>query len=241
LGYFKFKKMTPQTKKGLIITGVVAVLVSVTIKLIAKKPTANSDSTGGNTGDNTGGSTGDNTNRTNDTSIVGKVAIARANDIYVRKGAEEYSNIAYNNIIGVLSTGENAGTISASAIGSDGKLWYAVSRGSDYSCPYLTCGFHMAHNSGWVKSAESQLKVTEGLARVAHHRQRAMLDRIEASRIDADELGVRRERRPRTRREIFESCAYGDDDIGLGRQRVRRLGTRDTDRTAVAGVVGEQA
>jgi len=155
--------MTPQTKKGLIITAVVGVLIFVAIKAMAKKPTAlpnPSAPTNGNTSSPTDGSTNSGgvfTPPTNDVSIVGKVATAKSDNVYVRKEADEYSNLVYNNIVGVLRNGETAGTVSASAIGTDGKLWYAVDRGAEYNCDFATCGIHLSNSSGWVKSAEVNL------------------------------------------------------------------------------------
>jgi len=131
--------MTAQTKKGLIITGVITAIVFVAYKILAKKPTYD---TGGGTGG--GGTSGGG----DDTKIVGKRAIANKSNVYVRKNAEEYSNIAYNNIVGVLAMSENAGTVSASAKDKSGVNWYSVNRGYEYDCPFMTCGFHLSASSG---------------------------------------------------------------------------------------------
>lgn len=151
--------MNAQTKKGLIITGVITAIVFVAYKLLAKKPTYD---TGGGTGGDTGGGTGGNTGGggnppINDTKIVGKRAVANKSNVYVRKNAEDYSNIAYNNIVGVLAISENAGTVSASAKDKSGNTWYAVNRGYEYDCPFMTCGFHLSASSGWVKSSDVNL------------------------------------------------------------------------------------
>ena len=157
--------MTPQTKKGLIITAAVGVLIFVAFKVMAKKPTVLLTApTGaeGNTGSTTGSSGSSNgsggfTPPTNDVSIVGRVATAKADNVYIRKAAEEYANLVYNNIVGVLKNGESAGTVGASAIGTDGKLWYSVDRGAEYNCDWETCGMHLANYSGWVKASEVNL------------------------------------------------------------------------------------
>jgi len=140
--------MTAQTKKGLIITGVITAIVFVAYKILAKKQTYD---TGGGTGG--GGTSGGG----DDTKIVGKRAIANKSNVYVRKNAEEYSNIAYNNIVGVLAMSENAGTVSASAKDKSGVNWYSVNRGYEYDCPFMTCGFHLSASSGWVKASDVNL------------------------------------------------------------------------------------
>jgi hypothetical protein len=155
--------MTPQTKKGLIITAVVGVLIFVAVKTMAKKPTTlanpNTPPSGNinNPTDATNNSGGVFAPPTNDVSIVGKVATAKTDNVYVRKDADEYANLVYNNIVGVLKNGETAGTVSASSIGTDGKLWYSVDRGAEYNCDFATCGIHLSNNSGWVKSSEVNL------------------------------------------------------------------------------------
>jgi hypothetical protein len=147
--------MNAQTKKGLIITGVITAIVFVAYKILSKKPTYDtSGDTGGNTGGNTGGG---GTPPINDTTIVGKRAVANKSNVYVRKNAEEYSNVAYNNIVGVLAISENAGTVSASAKDKSGNTWYSVNRGYEYDCPFMTCGFSFSASSGWVKSSDVNL------------------------------------------------------------------------------------
>jgi hypothetical protein len=143
--------MTAQTKKGLIITGVITAIVFVAYKILSKKQT---NTTGDNTGGNTGGG---GTPPINDTTIVGKRAVANKSNVYVRKNAEEYSNVAYNNIVGVLAISENAGTISASAKDKSGNTWYSVNRGYEYDCPFMTCGLSFSASSGWVKSSDVNL------------------------------------------------------------------------------------
>jgi hypothetical protein len=143
--------MTAQTKKGLIITGVITAIVFVAYKILSKKQT---NTTGDNTGGNTGGG---GTPPINDTTIVGKRAVANKSNVYVRKNAEEYSNVAYNNIVGVLAISENAGTVSASAKDKSGNTWYSVNRGYEYDCPFMTCGLSFSASSGWVKSSDVNL------------------------------------------------------------------------------------
>jgi hypothetical protein len=153
--------MNAQTKKGLIITGVITAIVFVAYKILAKKPTYDTGG-GGTGGGNTGGGTGGNTGGggtppIDDRVIVGKRAVANKSNVYVRKNAEEYSNVAYNNIIGVLAISENAGTVSASAKDKSGNNWYSVNRGYEYDCPFMTCGFTFSASSGWVKASDVNL------------------------------------------------------------------------------------
>jgi hypothetical protein len=150
--------MNAQTKKGLIITGVITAIVFVAYKILAKKPTY--DTGGGGTGGGStggGGTGGGGTPPIDDTKIVGKRAVANKSSVYVRKNAEEYSNVAYNNIVGVLAISENAGTVSASAKDKSGNTWYSVNRGYEYDCPFTTCGFTFSASSGWVKSSDVNL------------------------------------------------------------------------------------
>ena len=145
--------MNAQTKKGLIITGVITAIVFVAYKILAKKPTYDTGGdTGGGTGGTGGGTGGGGTPPIDDTKIVGKRAVANKSNVYVRKNAEEYSNLAYNNIVGVLAISENAGTVSASAKDKSGNNWYSVNRGYEYDCPFMTCGFSFSASSGWVKA-----------------------------------------------------------------------------------------
>ena len=146
--------MNAQTKKGLIITGVITAIVFVAYKILAKKPTYD---TGGGTGGTGGGTGGGGTPPIDDTKIVGKRALANKSNVYVRKNAEEYSNVAYNNIVGVLAISENAGTVSASAKDKSGNNWYSVNRGYEYDCPFMTCGFSFSASSGWVKASDVNL------------------------------------------------------------------------------------
>ena len=146
--------MNAQTKKGLIITGVITAIVFVAYKILAKKPTYD---TGGGTGGTGGGTGGGGTPPIDDRVIVGKRASANKSNVYVRKNAEEYSNVAYNNIVGVLAISENAGTVSASAKDKSGNNWYSVNRGYEYDCPFMTCGFSFSASSGWVKASDVNL------------------------------------------------------------------------------------
>ena len=150
--------MNAQTKKGLIITGVITAIVFVAYNILAKKQTYDTGGdTGGGTGGTGGGTGGGGTPPIDDTKIVGKRALANKSNVYVRKNAEEYSNVAYNNIVGVLAISENAGTVSASAKDKSGNTWYSVNRGYAYDCPFTTCGFTFSASSGWVKASDVNL------------------------------------------------------------------------------------
>jgi hypothetical protein len=88
------------------------------------------------------------------TKYVGRQAFAVSADTNVRK-EPVVNNGVYNNIVGVLTKGELAGTIGDVVVGKDGKVWYYVSRTKDnkYSCPYMTCGVSIYNYwIGYVRS-----------------------------------------------------------------------------------------
>lgn len=84
-------------------------------------------------------------------SYIGKNAYATSDSTNVRKSAV-VNNGAYNNIVGVLKSGELAGVVQDVALGQDGKVWYSVRRDANYSCPFLTCGVTISTSKGFVRS-----------------------------------------------------------------------------------------
>lgn len=84
-------------------------------------------------------------------SYIGKNAYASGDGTNVRNSAA-VNNGAYNNIVGILKSGELAGVIQDVTMGQDGKVWYSVRRDANYSCPFLTCGVTISTSKGFVRS-----------------------------------------------------------------------------------------
>lgn len=84
-------------------------------------------------------------------SYIGKNAYGSSDGTNVRNSAA-VNNGAYNNIVGVLKSGELAGVIQDVTMGQDGKVWYSVRRDANYSCPFLTCGVTLSTSKGFVRS-----------------------------------------------------------------------------------------
>ena len=84
-------------------------------------------------------------------SYIGKNAYASSDGTNVRKSAV-VNNGAYNNIVGVLKSGELAGVVLVVALGEDWFVWYSVLRDANYSCPFMTCGVTISTSKGFVRS-----------------------------------------------------------------------------------------
>ena len=67
-----------------------------------------------------------------------------------------------------------------------------------------------------------------------------MLDRVKPSRVHADELGVGREQRPRTRGEVLEPRPDREYDVCLTHDLVRRCCAGHAERTRIARVARQQ-
>lgn len=98
---------------------------------------------------------------TTDTSLIGKKAFARGNDVYVRSSSDVKESVfgAYNNRVGKLSKDQQAGEITGVvSSGSDGKSWLSVKSNADYDCPFFDCGFTIGTNTGYVRSEDVYVK-----------------------------------------------------------------------------------
>ena len=69
--------------------------------------------------------------------------------------------------------------------------------------------------------------------RIPHDRTGVVLDRVESSSVDGDDLHVVPEQRPRGGGEVLQPGAHGDDDIGLAGQDVGRGCPDNAERAAV--------
>ena len=89
---------------------------------------------------------------------------------------------------------------------------------------------------GSAPVVDDRRQLAQALAGIADDCVGESLHGIEPGDVDADEPGVGGERRPRTGGEVLQSGADGDDDIGLGGERVRRRAPGDADRPGVQRV-----
>ena len=90
---------------------------------------------------------------------------------------------------------------------------------------------------GGRPAGQSLAELQQRLARVAHHGQGAVLDRVEAGGVDGHDPHVGGEAGPRGGGEVLQPGADGQHHVGLGREVVGAGRAHDAQRPAVQAVV----